>query len=107
MGLNRLQEALEAYEWEGGADGSGSEDFQLEDEEQDGLDDVITEAERDGAGLRRALLLDNQEGDGLGDTENEGEDIKVEELEKMMAKMRAVKGTSSTNVSVYSTCYCL
>lgn len=94
MGLDRLQEALEAYDWEGEDEGSGSEDFQLDDDEQDGLDGVITEAGRDGAGLRRALLLDNQEGDGVDpDAENEGEDIKVEELEKMMTKMRAVKGT--------------
>lgn len=73
--------------------------------EQDGLDDIIAEAERDGAGLRGALLLDNPEGDSLGDMEDEGEDLKVEELENMMAKMRAVKGTSFTNSFLFATCH--
>ena len=60
---------------------------------QDGLDTAIEEAEGDGAGLRRALLVDDDDEDGDGDEGDEGGDIKVEELERMMGRMRAVRGT--------------
>jgi len=54
---------------------------------------VIKEAERDGRGLRRALLLgEREEGSGIDEDEGEGQDLQVEELERMMGRLKGVRG---------------
>ncbi|KAL8674995.1 MAG: hypothetical protein Q9168_000589 [Polycauliona sp. 1 TL-2023] len=102
LGLDRLQEALEANEWDGGGDDFDMDAAGLEEEllgvrregHENVLDDDI-ELERDDlVGLREAIL-------GAGDASEEGEednenDAQVEELESMMLKMQAIKGSFSS-----------
>ncbi|KAL8842130.1 MAG: hypothetical protein Q9176_002822 [Flavoplaca citrina] len=92
LGLERLKEALEANEWDGGG-GLGADELDLEEElglreHEDTEDDI--ELERDGvAGLREAIL----EGHASEEEYTEG-DAQVEELESMMLKMQAIRGLS-------------
>jgi hypothetical protein len=95
MGLERLKEALEANDWEGGL----SEDVTLDDLDEDdeeaegsigfGID--ATEMEEEMQGMKRAIY-----GGGLGledEDENEADqDEEVEKLQAMMLKMQAVRG---------------
>lgn len=92
MGIARAREALEACEWDAVADDDdvdGEEDaFGLlgdSGEETAGFGLERAQMEREFAGLKMAMM-----GDGLED-ENEGEEG-VEELERMMGRLQAVKG---------------
>ena len=97
MGLERLKEALESNDWEGGDD--LGEDITLEDLDEDdeeaegsigfGID--ANEMEEEMAGMKRAIYAG-----GLGmeeEDENEADrDEEVEKLQAMMLKMQAVRG---------------
>lgn len=76
-GIARLREALEANEWEG-------EDELETGDEGDGFGLETAQMEGEFAGLKMALLEDE------GEEEDEAE--QVQELERMMMKMSAVKG---------------
>lgn len=85
VGVQRIREALEAGEWEGGTDFDTSEDV-------DGFEGSFAaeEAEMNNElfGMKDALHGD--------DVENELSAKDVEELEVMMKKMVAIKGMSAT-----------
>ncbi|KAL9637511.1 MAG: hypothetical protein Q9204_001859 [Flavoplaca sp. TL-2023a] len=92
LGLERLKEALEANEWDGGG-GLGADELDLEEElglrEHEHTEDDI-ELEGDGVvGLREAIL----EGHASEEEDTEG-DAQVEELESMMLKMQVIRGLS-------------
>jgi len=85
VGLERLKEALEANEWEGGgvdadalSDGLGHGD--------DGCGAEMGQMEREMTGLKMAV-----NGDGGEDGEEEVGGEGVEEMERMMLKMQAIK----------------
>jgi hypothetical protein len=97
MGLERLKEALEANDWEGGDDlgeGITLEDLDEDDEEAEGnigfgID--ASEMEEEMVGMKRAIyagVLGMEEED-----ENEADqDEEVEKLQAMMLKMQTVRG---------------
>ncbi|TVY82508.1 Increased recombination centers protein [Lachnellula suecica] len=96
MGIERLKEALETNDWEGGDDLEAAIDFDDIDEKDD--DDVASvgfgidpaEMADEMAGMKRAIY-------GGGLDENDGEDVddedddEVEKLQAMMLKMQAVR----------------
>lgn len=91
LGLERLQEALEANEWDGGDFTTDEVDLENELGLRRGettVDDVAVERD-DVVGIREAILGQ----DTLEDEDDEG-DAQVEELESMMLKMQAIKGLS-------------
>ena len=105
MGMARVKEVLEANEWEGGdEDGGMLEDLGLGDEEEDrdgeeGFREVAGEVEREMFGMRMAVHgTDEDEDDGGGEERAEeldnddGGDIEVEELQRMMLRVQAIKG---------------
>ncbi|KAL9591002.1 MAG: hypothetical protein Q9203_000198 [Teloschistes exilis] len=88
VGLERLKEALEANEWDGGTDDTQIDD-NLEDELGLGdgkLRDGEQELETDGVGMHDAILMQ----DTNDDAGSEG-DVQIQELESMMLKMQAIK----------------
>ncbi|KAI4261414.1 MAG: hypothetical protein L6R42_003390 [Xanthoria sp. 1 TBL-2021] len=89
LGLERLQEALEANEWDGNdlsEDGIDLEkELGLQDHENTFDDDFGLERD-DVVGFREAILGQ----DALEEEDTEG-DAQVEELESMMLKMQAIK----------------
>ncbi|CAL8574575.1 hypothetical protein XPA_000530 [Xanthoria parietina] len=88
LGLERLQEALEANEWDGGDFTTDEVDLENELGLRRGettVDDVAVERD-DVVGIREAILGQ----DTLEDEDDEG-DAQVEELESMMLKMQAIK----------------
>ncbi|KAL8760192.1 MAG: hypothetical protein Q9199_000214 [Rusavskia elegans] len=89
LGLERLQEALEANEWDGNdlsEDGTDLEkELGLQDHENTFDDDFGLERD-DVVGIREAILGQ----DALEEEDTEG-DAQVEELESMMLKMQAIK----------------
>ncbi|KAL8768892.1 MAG: hypothetical protein Q9209_004946 [Squamulea sp. 1 TL-2023] len=90
VGVDRLKEALEANEWDGGDLDAEEIDFETElglREGDNSSNDI--ELERDDlVGIREAIL----EHDGLV-AENTEDDAQVEELESMMLKLQAIKGS--------------
>lgn len=98
MGIERLKEALEANDWDGGDDMDG--DFDLEDlEERDaenegslgfGIDPAEMEAEM--AGMRQAIYGGSNLEEEEGHIHEEDGDKEVEKLQAMMQKMQAVRG---------------
>ncbi|KAF2429728.1 hypothetical protein EJ08DRAFT_266147 [Tothia fuscella] len=107
VGVERIREALEATEWEGGEGeleydlGLGDEDGEFRDGEgieEDGEEDwgAFAGVERDmGMDLLglKAAMRDIGEDGGNGE---EDEEAQVEQLERMMVKVMAIKDTSST-----------
>lgn len=91
LGLERLQEALEANEWDGGDFDADEVDLESElglRRDETTVDDIAVERD-DVVGIREAILGQ----DTLDDEDDEG-DAQVEELESMMLKMQAIKGLS-------------
>lgn len=101
MGLDRLKEALEANDWDGGDPMDGAIDLEeLEDSggENDhdlgiGIDPAEMEAEM--AGMKQAIYggLNIEEEDATIDEDSA--DKEVEQLQSMMLKMQAVRGKTS------------
>jgi hypothetical protein len=100
MGIERLQEALEANDWDGGDDIDGEkidlEDLDENDDEADGsvgfgIDPAEMEAEM--AGMKQDIYGG---GDGIEDEniDEENGDKEVEQLQAMMLKVQAVRGKS-------------
>ena len=85
IGIPRLEEALEAHEWEGGGEDDLSDglDFEL-GEGEDGFGAEAAQMEREMMGLKMAVK-------GEEAVDEEGGDGEVEELENMMLKMQAVR----------------
>ena len=95
MGIERLKEALEANEWEGGDD--DGEGIDLEDFEDDGDDSKsigfgieAAELEMEMFGMKQAIYGESPEKTNP-EEEAENEDG-VEQLEALMLRMQAVKG---------------
>jgi hypothetical protein len=88
MGVKRVEEALKANEWEGGdMDGFGLDEGDDEFGEfgdGGGLDAEEREMGQELFGMKNAIH---------GLDEDEGEETQVEELESMMRRMVAIKGT--------------
>ena len=100
VGMDRLKEALEATEWEGGDGGIEDEglDEMLGLNEGEILNTEDLEVESDGPGIREAILgqSNGKEGDGQEKPSGnlEGQEGQTEELEVIMLKMQAIKGMS-------------
>lgn len=95
MGIDRLKEALEANEWEGGGD--EGENIDLEGLEDDGDENKsigfgieAAEMEMEMFGMKQAIHGDSTEEAGASE-EVENEDG-VDQLEALMLRMQAVKG---------------
>lgn len=87
VGLERLREALESNEWDGG----GLDDIVLGDDDDDndntggGFTSEAAEAEHEFLDLKRALIEDPE-------ADNRFQDNEVEKLQEVMSKMHAIKG---------------
>lgn len=95
VGLARIREALEANEWAG----DESADFvgldAAHDEEADvwgGFEVEEAEMEREFMSMKTALNGGDEVQEGLGGSSDEDEEQQVQELERMMVKLQAVKG---------------
>ena len=96
MGIERLKEALEANDWDGGddlGDDINPEDFEDDDEEAEGSIGFGIEAaemEAEMFGMKQAIYGGRiGEDEDVDDTEGDKE---VEQLQEMMLKMQAVRG---------------
>ncbi|KAH8801640.1 alpha and gamma adaptin binding protein p34-domain-containing protein [Xylogone sp. PMI_703] len=98
MGLERLKEALEANEWDGGEldDFEGIDDFEgLEGDDggefgRDYFAAESTEMEMEIFGMKRAIY-EAAEKEDEGNQDKEGDDEEVEQLQAMMLKLQAVR----------------
>ncbi|KAL8710063.1 MAG: hypothetical protein Q9220_005334 [cf. Caloplaca sp. 1 TL-2023] len=105
VGLDRLKEALEANEWDGEG-GTSDDDYGDFERELSGGQDVevatnrgrIEQDEEDTIGMREPILKGDDEARN-SDTEVE-KDIQVEELETMMLRMQAIKGSLDLLISI-------
>lgn len=102
MGLERLKEALEANEWANGADSASELEF--DDKAEAGFELETAEMESEVLELKAAISASNakplskgtpDEGtaDEGADRDGDGSHLQIEELEAMMLKMQAIKGT--------------
>lgn len=96
MGIERLKEALQANDWDGGddlGDDINPEDFEHSDDEAEGSIGFGIEAaemEAEMFGMKQAIYGDRTgEDEDVDDTEGDKE---VEQLQEMMLKMQAVRG---------------
>ncbi|KAK4691169.1 hypothetical protein P7C71_g5774, partial [Lecanoromycetidae sp. Uapishka_2] len=89
VGLERLKEALEANEWDGGDPDTDalSDDLGLG---ENGFGAEAAQIERELMGLKMAVNSGANE-DGSKDPQEEVEDESVEEMERMMLKIQAIK----------------
>lgn len=96
VGVARIKEALEANDW-GGGDG---DDFQSdtpgfgsdeEDNDEVGLGAEAAEIRREMFGMREAIYGQSSSQD-LEEDNGEDEELKVEELERLMVKVQVIKG---------------
>jgi len=96
VGIARIKEALEANDW-GGGDG---DDFQPEslgfgsDEEDNdgvGFSAEAAEIQREMFGMRKAIYSQSSSQDAE-EVDGEDEELKVEELERLMVKVQVIKG---------------
>lgn len=93
--MDRVREALEANDWDGGG-GDGGDDSDDDDDDdasfgsfEDGADPLRAigdEMGREMFGLHNAISGDAEEG------EEEDEELQVEKLEAVMRRMAALKG---------------
>ncbi|PVH95293.1 hypothetical protein DM02DRAFT_617992 [Periconia macrospinosa] len=92
-GVRRVEDALKAHEWDGGA---GDEGFDFDEEEfGEGLDAEEREMGSEMFGLKMAVSgLGEEGGEGEGEGEEDNEEGQVEELEALMRRMVAIKETS-------------
>lgn len=92
VGMERLQEVLEANEWDGGVenleDDGTLEDLGLEEGDDYGNLDGIDKG-KDNFEIREAMLTG---GDGGETAEGESQDVQLEDLEHLVVKMQAIKG---------------
>ena len=109
-GLERLKEALQSNDWEGGS-GSGSGEVNSDEFDEDDEDDEDAEGSIDFgidkadmkeemAGMKRAIYgssfcLEEEE-----DRDADDQDGEVEKLQEMMLKMQAVRGKRSQSAAL-------
>ncbi len=98
MGLERLKEALEANDWEGNDELGDAIDLEDIDDDSDagsigfGLDaNDRKEMEKEMRGMKQAIYGGSS--GGGDDEEQDPSDKDVEDLQVMMLKMQAVRGT--------------
>ncbi|KAE8380252.1 hypothetical protein BDV26DRAFT_257595 [Aspergillus bertholletiae] len=94
-GMRRVREILETHDWastpSGRADGAGDVEDELERHLlEDGFDMEVNELEREMVGLRFAI---ENGGDDLGGID-EDDEMKVESMEALMLRMKAIKDMS-------------
>lgn len=98
--MARIREALEANEWAGdeSADLDGL-DAPLDDEADawGGFEVVEAEMEREFVNMKTALNGGNEVQDALGGRSVQDEEEQVQELERMMVKLQAVRGKDVIN----------
>lgn len=99
-GVARVRDALEACEWDAAVDELDTFELNAEDEEANALHAIESDGETLGFGLERAEMERDFAGlklamaGGEDDPGGEGEAEQVEELERMMLRLQAVKGMS-------------
>lgn len=93
MGIARIKEALEANDWGGGDGQSDSLDLGSDEEDTDevGSRAEAAEIEREMFGMRNAIY---DQGPSKDPEEEDGDEdeLKVEELERLMVKVQVIKG---------------
>ena len=95
--MARIREALETNEWESDRP---AESFSGDGSEADGFGIEATEIEKEILELRSAMHAEHDENKQVV-VESQGEEFQVEELEGLMLKLQAVKGTSRLDIMVY------
>jgi len=99
MGIERLKEALEANDWDGGdifGDNITPDDFDDFDDDDGegslGFGINAAEMEEEMAGMKQAIYGGGAEGEPDETDEPDDQDDEVEKLQAMMLKMQAVRG---------------
>lgn len=95
MGVKRIEDALKAHEWDGGAGDDGFDFGDDDDEFGEGLDAEEREMGSEMFGLKMAIQGAGED-DARGDENEEGQ---VEELETLMRRMVAIKGMLGTSMN--------
>lgn len=98
--MPRIKEVLETHDWTSSVDTldpDGEVDLDFDDDEFGptvGFDNEVHELEREMFGLRMAIERGGGDGDEDElDQEDEHGEIKVESMEALMMRMRAIRGT--------------
>ena len=103
QGMRRIKEVLETHEWaatEGGEPGLLDDGFDdelerellgLDDETETGFGLEVDELQREMVGLRMAI---ERGGDGFDDEDEEDEELRVDAVEALLLRMRAIKGNT-------------
>jgi Alpha and gamma adaptin binding protein p34 len=90
--MGRIKEALETHEWADTGDGD-AEYFLDSENEEDGFNLEVNELEREMLGLRMAIEKGGGDTDDCDtDDDNDDAELKVEEMETLMMRVRAIKG---------------
>ena len=98
VGIARIKEALQANDWDGGEGEeflSESLDLGSDDEDEDGgivPKAEVAQIEREMFGMRDAIY--GQRPGQSREDDGQDEELKVEELERLMVKVQVVKGES-------------
>jgi len=97
MGIERLREALETNDWESNELSEGIAPENLDEEDEGGEGSIgfskeAAEMEMEMFGMKQAIYGGSND-EEIG--EDEGQDEDVEQLQAMMLKMQAVRGTCS------------
>ena len=105
IGIERLKEALEANEWENNDIAMNPEDFEdfeggLGSGDEAGFGFEATEMEMEMVGTKQAIHADGDREDGNEEVINRNEE--VEQLQAMMLRMQAVRGTCPILLLFYS-----
>lgn len=103
QGMRRIKEVLETHDWAAAdSDDEAGLDDDLEEKllgiDGDGFDLEVNELQREMVGLRFAIERGGDDVDSECEDENEGErngEDKVEAMETLMLRMRAIKGIPS------------
>lgn len=102
MGIERLKEALEANDWDGGND--LGDDFGLDDLSRDDDDDKsvgfgleAAEMEMEMFGMKQAITGESSGIAGVDDDPDQEDE--VDQLEALMLRMQAVRGKRESNCS--------
>lgn len=95
MGIERLKEALETNDWESNELGGGfdPDDFPGDEDEGgegSGFGIEAAEMEMEMFGMKQAIYDDGNRGENL---EPEGKDEDIEQLQSIMTRLQAVRGT--------------
>ncbi|KAL2821876.1 hypothetical protein BJX63DRAFT_172666 [Aspergillus granulosus] len=103
QGMRRIKEVLETHEWAGGEEadtGLPDDDDDLEREllgldEGEGFNLEANELEREMVGLKLAI---GRGGEGDDDDDEGDEELRVDAVEALLTRMRAIKGNTSPSL---------